>query len=262
MKWFLFFISIGILHSCKHNNAQKAETFPVKPVTQINMLLKFLNSNLSTKDILQLNQKALSHSVFTTQDKNDRVDTLKNDNTTIISKAHFGKKESQIIMINSIVVRNYKWNGVDTLQEDILDLDEKSFQSFSFKGKEFYYINAHIMDCSGGSRCLVTYQLIYDIRSKSLSIFSNFRVNDYNLFGDINGDNWLDFLQIENDGGYGMSDTNHFAMNIYSNSKSGNFEIFKDDKGKEYYINGNTNKDYYVGDSMNIDEFYWPAKFK
>jgi len=222
----------------------------------------FLSRNLITKEILLKNRETLSHSVSIDHTKMVRLDTLTNGKTTIFSVYKFGEKESQKIIIDGTIARNYKWNGVDSLQEDIFNLDGGSFRYFTFKGNEFYYITAGIMDCYGGSACLTEYQLIYDIKQKSLNIFSNFRVAYSHLLGDIDNDNNLDFLEIENDGGYGVSEINHFSIKIYSNTKSGNFELLKDKYGKAYFLDGNSGTDYYVGSSFNIEKYSWPVKLK
>ena len=229
------------------------------------MLTDFLSRNLIKKDIVLLNDYSLSHSVFIDKKKKLRLDTLRNKDVTIISRYIFGDKESQIITINGTVVRKYKDAGVDSLRHDILTLYESSFLDFRFKGKEFYFISAGIMDCGGGSACLTDMKLLFDVANKSLNEFLNFRIGASSyLFGDIDGDDKLDFLDIQNDGGYGsVSDSlNRYRITFYSCRKSGIFEQVKDSEKKEYYIEGNSGTDYYVGEQMYIDKYYWPLKLK
>lgn len=229
------------------------------------MLTDFLSRNLSKKDIVLLNDSSLSHSAFIDKKQKLRLDTLRNKNVTIISRYMFGDKESQTITINGTVVRKYNDVGIDSLRQDILTLYQSSFLDFRFKGKEFYFISAGIMDCGGGSACLTDIQLLYDVANKSLNEFRNFRIGASSyLFGDIDGDDKLDFLEIDNDGGYGsISDSvNKYRIIISSCNKSGMFEQVKDSGKKEYYIEGNSGTDYYVGEQMYIDKFYWPVKLK
>ncbi|MEO8769251.1 MAG: hypothetical protein ABI402_04185 [Ferruginibacter sp.] len=234
-----------------------------KKYTDTSMMGMFLSKNLDKKNILYLNKYSLSHTVFIDKKKKIRLDTLRNEDVTIISKYKFGDNKSQVILINGVVARTCKKkpNGDG---DDILNLEESSFRRFLFKGKEFYYITAYIMDCVGNSACLPNIYFLFDVKNKKLSEFFTFRVNDAYFFGDVNGDDKLDYLEIVNDGGYGLYEDrlNHYKINLYSCNASGKFEQLKDPGNKEYFIEGNSGTDYYVGERMYIDKYYWPVKLK
>ncbi len=227
----------------------------------VSMLGRFLCKNLDRRDIIFLNKETLYQSSYIDQKKKIWIDTLKNEGVTIISIYKFEEKRSQKIYINGTLVQDYKDVGIDTLKQDILSLSGNSFRRFLFHGKEYYYLQAGIADC-GGSGCVASYHLLYDKQNKELNEFFSLRVDQQYFFGDINGDNNLDFLEIYNDAGYGIGNINHFRMTISSATKKGMFEQFKDKDGKEYYISGNSGEDYYVGAQMYIDKYYWPVKIK
>lgn len=225
------------------------------------MLGRFLLKNLSTKDIIFLNKETLGQSAFIDAKKKIRIDTLRNKDVTIISKYWFGDTLAQKIYINGHLVRDYKDRGIDSLWEYIFALNGSSFLHFSFHGREYYFLDAGIADC-GASSCAASFNLLYDVKNRKLNDFLFFRVDDHVFWGDINADDKLDFLEINNDG-YGSAPTgvNSFTMKIYSCDTDGKFRVLKDRKGKEYYINGNSGTDWYVG-AMYIDEKYWPVKIK
>jgi|GEM_PF-5196488 len=304
MRWFLFFIFPGALLSCtngKEKNVPVSSTQKDTPLAKREIsyndtvhfpydsysdsgyfkgyipetfasledadhteLFTFISNNFNKKDIRLLDKEALSNSVFLDQKTETRIDTLRNSRATIISIYRFGGKPSQIIKINGAIVKNYKSNTIEFQDQDIFDIWGSSFRDFAYKGKEYYYMKAGIMDCKGGSACAGEYHLIYDPANKILNEFFTFRVNSYYFMGDANGDEKLDYLAIEN---YGMfpvhPDTpNYFTMRLFSDNGRGKFVQQKDKSGKQYFIEGNSGTNLYVGDTMRVGKYHWPVKLK
>lgn len=292
MKWFLFFMPVMFLFCCKSKDKPKdpgiVKLKPVNYNDTVNMpwpgdsdfdsgyfkgtipekldsiesydanhLSVFLNSIISKKEIALMNKETLGHSVLVDQRKEVRFDTLKNGNTTIISIYSFGKVESQRITINGFIIRDYKWNNIDSLQEEVFDLEENSFRHFSFKGKEYYYIQAHSFYSFGGSARNVFYHLIYNLENRELSIFQTCRFNNM-LFGDANGDENLDYLDFNNaDFCTGVPLSDSVTIQLYSCNKKGDFILQKDVNNKPYFIDGNTG-DGFTQDSFIVKRMNWP----
>lgn len=231
--------------------------------TRNTLLESFLSKNLSREDINFLNKCSLSHSVYIDK-KKIRLDTLKNTDATIISVYRFRGPKSQTISINGNVVRKFTEKENRESTYDILTFHQSSFRRFTFKEKEFYFFTGSRMDCGATSGCLPIIYLLYDVKNKKLKEFCTFRVDEAYFFGDVNGDNQIDYLELENDGGYGspIDRLNHYEIRLYSCNPSGKFVQQKDTKRNEYFIRGNSGIDFYVGDQMYIDEYYWPVKLK
>ncbi len=218
-------------------------------------LLRFMQTNLSTKDILLLNSTGLLHTIHITADTVWRMDTLSGDHTLIIQKVN---QDSQKLISLSIDGHKSVWPTVDQLE-----LYGDSFREFNFKGHRFYYLNAMIMGSHGGSASLIRYNILYDRDRKTIDLFDDFRTHGHLYFGDVDGDDRLDYLDLQNDGGYGLDTINHFRITLWShNPVTGYFMQRKDASGKEYFIEGNSGTDYYVGDALLVDKFYWPVTLR
>lgn len=218
----------------------------------------FINSLLNKKEIILTDSQTLSHSVLIDTKTKIRYDTLKNSHTTIISQIGLGKVDFQKIYINGMLARNYR--GTKNQEEDIFYLNESSFRSFTFKGKLFYYLGAY---CSkGGSAALISYSMIYDTKNNILNSFYTFRVNTPLQFGDVNGDDNLDFLDIQNDGMWGVIENfkNPFSFSLYSDNGKGVFVPQKSKDGKPYTIEGNSGGNLWIIDTLNIEKINWPVK--
>jgi hypothetical protein len=238
--------------------SQKLETIEDKDTT---MLYRFLSNIISKKDIVLLDSETLSHSAFINQQTKTRFDTLRNKNTIITSVYHFAEPESQTIKLNGTVIKSYNWKGVDSLREDIIDMNGNSFRHFSFKGKEFYYIAARIMDGHYGSIHTITYHLIYNAKAKSPDMFMTCRFGQM-LFGDADGDENLDYLDFNNsDFCTGVPYSDNVTIELNSCNQMGDFVLQKDKKGTPYFIDGKTGEGF-AQDSFNVKRHYWPVPIK
>lgn len=249
MKWFLF-LSCALFFSCTMRVPE--------PVKEQNGLSDFVTKNLSVKDIQEVKEDSVR--LFSRTDSIHEMiyDTLRNKRVRIILSTCYGNKESQVIFVNGKEISRYEKSRKE--EGDLLSVIENSFRHFKFKGREFYYMQAMPAGRSGGSAALIRYQLFFDVQNKVLSKFLNFRIEEMPLFGNVNGDDRLDFLQIENEGGYGIDSINNFTVKIWSCNKEGIFEVLKDSTGKEYSLEGNSGSDKYVGQNFNIRKYYWPVK--
>jgi hypothetical protein len=224
------------------------------------MLFKMLSAIIRKKDIVLLSKETLSHSVSINQKTKTRKDTLKNDAVTITSVYTFSGAGHQIISINGKrIAQRVKSHDGDYINDLALDIDHYSFRHFSFKGKPYFYINAHGMDMQGSSMGNVNHHLLYDIAAGKLSIFITCRFWRILLFGDINGDDQLDFLDFGNDEFCTtVPSSDSVKIHFFSCDKKGNFLLQKDAAGNAYYIAANTGS-WYAQDSLNIKRCYWPV---
>jgi hypothetical protein len=197
-------------------------------------LRDFLRKILSKKEVVLLNKETLSHSVLIDKKKKKRTDTFKNKNTILVSEYVFDSLESQIIKLNEKVISEYKWNGIDSLQKDILQFDRNSFVHFSFHNKEYYYIRARIMNLYGTSAANISYHLLYSSHLEKLSIFRTCRLENI-LFGDADGDENLDYLDFDNsDFCTTIPFSDHVTIKLYSCNSKGNFIVQKNKKGQDF----------------------------
>jgi hypothetical protein len=226
------------------------------------MLFKALSGIIRKKDMVLLSNQTLSHSVSINQKNKTRNDTLKNAVATITSVYRFSGQETQIISINGKPVKQtVKAGDGDYVNDLAIDIDQASFRHFSFKGRAYYYMYAGVIDhgYGGGSIGNLNFHLLYDIEAGKLSIFTTCRWGRILLFGDINGDDRLDFLDFNNDDfctSIPYSDT--VKLSLYSCDKKGSFVLQKDAAGNPYYIKANTGYQYRQ-DSLNIKKYYWPV---
>jgi hypothetical protein len=298
MKWLPFLLLITALFGCKNKN-EKQQAAPDNPGAisyndTVNMpwpgmlgpdvdsgyfkgyipekidslehadkkpLQQFLSGLISKKGIKLLNTETLSHSVLIDRKKQIRMDTLRNGQVTIISRYYFGKKETQTITVNGVELTKYKWDGAGSTREEVFDLDEGSFRYFSFKGQPFYYIQARSMYSSGSSMGNICYHFIFDPGKKGLGIFQSCRLYEM-LFGDLNGDDNLDYLDFDNtDFCTTIPLSDSVTIRLYSCDEKGNFTVQKDRAGKEYFIQGNTGDDL-SQDSFIVKRYHWPVPLK
>lgn len=218
-------------------------------------LLRFLQANLSTKDIRLLNTTGLLHTIHITADTVWRMDTLTGDHTVIIQKVN---QDSMKLVSLKIDGHKNEWPSVD-----LMEMYDDSFREFDFKGHRFYYLSAMIMGSHGGSASLIRYNILYDRDRKTIDLFDDFRTHGHLYFGDVDGDDRLDYLDLQNDGGYGLDTINHFRITLWShNPATGYFVQRKDARGKEYFIEGNSGTDYYVGEAFKVDKLYWPVPMR
>lgn len=224
-------------------------------------LFQFLSKAINKKNLVLLNKETLSHSVFINQKTKTRFDTLKNKHVVIISKYNFGRRESQTIAINGFLIKNYTWNGVDSMQEDVYDLYEHSFRHFSFKGKEYYYIRAGAFYSVGTSMGNVIYHLLYSLENKKINYFETCRFGS-KLFGDANGDDKLDYLDFDNsDFCTTVPISDSVTIQLYSCNDKGTFVLQKDSKARPYFIKGNTRMAS-SQDSFIMTNSHWPVPIK
>jgi hypothetical protein len=224
-------------------------------------LFRFLSKIISRKDIVLLNSETLSHSVFINQKTKIRFDTLKNRNSILISKYKFINPISQTIHINGLMVKKYKWIDDGLINDDVVDIDENSFRHFSFNSKEYYYFRARIFDMFGVSAGNICYHYIYDLGNKKLSHFIACRFYKI-LFGDVNGDNHLDYLDFDNsDFCTTIPYSDSVTIRLYSCNDKGFFVLQKDSRGMPYFIKGNTGREF-SQDSFIVSQSYWPKSIK
>ena len=80
------------------------------------------------------------------------------------------------------------------------------------------------------------------------------------LFGDVNGDSELDFLDFDNsDFCTTVPYSDEVTIQLYSCDKKGDFVLQKDAKGKPFFIEGKTG-DGLMQDSFNVKRSYWPFR--
>lgn len=224
-----------------------------------NHLTRFLSSVISDKEVILLSNKIPSHSVFINPQKKIRFDTLRNNEVLLVSEHFFGEKEKQKITINGEIIRNYSWNGVDSLREDIYGINHDSFRYFSYKGSPYYYFNANIMGMSGGSAGNIYYHFVFNVKTKQLSSVYSCRFGKM-LVGDADGDNYLDFLHFDNsDFCTTVPSSDNVTIWLYSFDEKGKPILRKDLNGREYFIKGNTGAGY-SQDSFIVKQYLWPVK--
>lgn len=296
MKWFLFLFWTIFLFSCKNKGIEKVSEKLVPPQIRYNdtvqmpwglnpqhdtgyfkgyipeklsyletndstFLFQFLSNIIDKRDIALLDSETLSNSVFINQNTEIRFDTLKNEQTIILSEFKFSDPEYQKISINGNVIKGHNGTENDILIGDFIDFNCMSFRHFSFKGNEFYYINAGSTYSFGTSMGNVKYHLIYNIRNKRLNCFQTCRFG-YMLFGDVDGDDRLDYLDFDNsDFCPTVPLSGNVRIRFYSCDSNGNFVLQKDKKGNDYFIDGNTGEN--LGqDSFIVKKHYWPIPLK
>jgi hypothetical protein len=224
--------------------------------TDNSQLGEFLSGLIDKRQIILLDSETLSHSVFIDQVNKKRYDTLKNKVCLITSTYDFGPEEIQQIKVNGIPVN--KMGGPNAQYEDVnvMDFDNSSFRHFAFKGNKFYYIQAVVMDGHAGSIGNVTFHLIYSLKDKKFSYFETCRFSPM-LFGDVDGDDQLDFLDFDNsDFCTGVPSSDRATIKIYSCNEKGEF-VLRSDKVKEpWYIEGETGANY-KQDSFIVGKSNW-----
>lgn len=280
MKWFLFLFAV--LVSCKQEKRSVVESIeydssvmPKKTDTTIALKTTEEKKEISLLDnffIKNIDQSSLK---FYKVDPQFSGDIYAEE--YISRAATDGKKISRdsirvgkllIVQISNpedATLTSFKINGKTfskTALEEPLLFNDQAFRHFSFKGKEYYYMQANILYFFGGSIGNVYYHIIYDVRNKEISTFTSCRFDKTICFGDANGDDRLDFLHFMNDDFCTLVPSSaDFEVNLYSCNSKGKFEMQKDKKGKPYYIYGNSGESY-TQDSFNTYEHYWPLKIK
>jgi len=220
-------------------------------------LSEFLDGLIKKSDIKLLDSQTLSHSAYVDPIHKTRYDTLKNDHTMITSLYNFGDKISQTIIFNGSILEKIEWNRSDSSWKDVLDLDGQSFRHFSFKGEDFYYLHAQVMDRFAGSIHTLNYHIIFKASKPLFNTLLTCRF-DKMLVGDVNGDKELDYLDFDNsDFCSGVPFSDSVTIRFYSFNKLGELKLQKDPNGKEYFIKGNTGEQY-KQDSFKIKTKYWP----
>jgi hypothetical protein len=216
-----------------------------------------LAAMLNQQNIILLDSETLSHSVLIDQQKEIRTDTFRNKNSLLISRQYFGKAESQVVTLNGKTIIDYHWDGNRNNYEMVMDFNEKSFRHFSFYGKEYYYINANEAYSSGGSANNVFYHFIFNKQGKTLATFLTCRFWKM-LAGDINGDQYLDYLDFNNDNFCTtIPYSDDVTISLYSAAPTGEFVLQKDAAGKLWFIEAKTGQGF-LQDSLNISASNWP----
>jgi len=224
----------------------------------------FLDSLISKKDIVLLNNKGLSHSCRIIDKGNVRFDTLRNGKISFIQKQVLGLYSdsdtgSAVLKINGKSVKARSVINLD--YEALLDFDPSSFRDFLFRGKEFYFIRATVTGTQGASMGNVSYHLLYDVELNKLFYVNSCRFSDWVPFGDVNNDGVLDMLDFDNsDFCTTVPSSDRATIQFYS-YKNGGFILQKDKQGIPYIIEGNTGSQY-SQDSFNIKKRHWPVKLK
>lgn len=221
----------------------------------------FINRNIYRNEIKFLNTETLSHSVFINQKTKTRFDTLGNKNINFISVYKFGDVASQKIYCNGKIIQNYNPKGNESSLADIIFFDERSFRLFSFKGKKYCYFDGNI-PYTGGSVDNVCLQLIYSFQSNKLFSFYSCRYPSAMLFGDVDGDDNLDYLNFDNsDFCTTVPGSDRATFRLFSVNKVGDFIERKDKKKNPFIIDGNTGS-LYLQDSFKITNYNWPVPIK
>jgi hypothetical protein len=223
---------------------------------------RFLSALIDTRKIILLNKETLSHSVLIDHVIKKRYDTLKNKDCLITTIYDFNNKDTQYIKINGIPLKAVTGGqpGVFNIG-DILDFDHSSFRYFSFKGKKYYYIRANYMDAFGASMGNVNCHMIYDLEHKSISCFETCRYAPM-LFGDVDGDARLDYLDFINDEFCTtVPGSDSVTIQLYSCNEKGQLVLQKGNGKQPYYIAGHTGIDFQY-DSFNVSKASWIKPLK
>ena len=301
MKWLPFFMLVFLVSSCNNNSKDKQTTidsvsisstgetsepeellsdlpfdtredtgyfkgYQPKKIKELEepdhtQLGVFLSGLIDKRQIILLDSQTLSHSVFIDQVKKKRYDTLKNNVCLLTSIYDFSPNEIQEIKVNGIPVD--KMGGPNAGYEDVnvMDFYNSSFRFFSFKGNKFYYISAQVMDGHYGSISRVTFHLIYSLKDKKFSYFETCRFSPM-LFGDVNGDDQLDFLDFDNSEFCTMVPSSDRAtIQLYSCNEKGDFVLQNGQDGKPFSIEGNTGAGY-KQDSFIVKTANWIKPLK
>ena len=285
MKWLPFFIGIFLI-SCKTGDRKRtAETgyfykmpfrteadtgyfrgYPGEFLNNIeetdsSQLALFLSNLVSKKDIVLIDSQSLSHTVFIDQQKKIRYDTLRNKKTILVSEYGFGGNEFQKVKLNGKTIQSYHYNEPNQNWQDIFNYYGRSFRHFSFKGKEFFYIQATIMDVTSTSSGNIVYHFLLDEELNQLATFITCRFS-IPLFGDVNGDDQLDYLDFSNpEFCTTIPSSDNALLQFYSFDNRGKFVLQKNKKNKPWFIEGKTGEGF-MQDSFIVKDYLWPLKLK
>ena len=113
----------------------------------------------------------------------------------------------------------------DTLKQ-AYQLNCKSIRKFSFRKQEYIYFNMNVLHCTG-SGCAVVYHVLYDAKRRKHSVFKTVGLSDYFTFGNINGDDRLDFAAVNEISADGFTD-----ITAYTQNNDGSFSILKNRSGE------------------------------
>jgi len=127
---------------------------------------------------------------------------------------------------------------VDGETEKMFCNSVQKIKSYKYKNDEIIFLEFTSHPCNGLG-CSVSDYLIYNIRSKQVNLFGNFRTADLNLYN-FPYNKKLSYLSTEYQsteyqGDFHGATPIHFISRIYSMDNNGVFKLDKDKKGNEYY---------------------------
>lgn len=242
--------------------AEKIETEKLNVIDTNSLLLhNFIYKNINRSEIKFLNDETLAHSVFINKKNKIRYDTLSNKDIKFVSIYKFGDIESQKIFFNGKLIENFIQKKTEPSITDIIFLNEKSYKLFTFKGKKYCYFDADL-PYTGGSVDNICLQIIYCFRSNKISSFYSCRFISDMLYGDVDGDDNLDYLNFDNNEFCTLVPSSYRAtFRLYSMNETGEFVERFDKNKKAYAIEGNTGESY-MQDSFIIKSYNWPVPIK
>lgn len=281
MKWFLF-LFIAIV-SCQQDKNPEFETVTYDPsiLSKKDGITAQLPSGSSKKETLtpleiffskNISQSSLKLFGITpelTSDSLSGKSIVRNTNsgTTIIADSLRIGKLLIVQLYNGEdgTLKSFKIDGKKFDRQmggEPLSFNKDELMFFIFKGKNYYYLQANLLYTYGGSIRNIYYHMIYDEQNRELTMFNSCRFYRPICFGDVDGDDQLDFMHFQNDDFCTtIPSSANFEVNLYSCNKKGKFELQKDKSGKTYFISGNSGESY-LQDSFNISKSYWPVEIK
>jgi hypothetical protein len=281
MKWFLFLFLL--FFSCRQDKSPAMD-----PVNFDSSILpkrqESLTATVNTADneekmtpLIKFFQKNADQSalkfhkinVYTTGDTDvSEISNYEANQGKTISRdsIHAGKLLIiQVVNPSKAALLSFRIDGKEfkkTIGIEPLRLNENACRYFSFKGKEYYYLQAKLLYSYWGSIGNVYYHMIYVVKNRELSTFMSCRFPQPVCFGDADADDRLDFLHFSNENFCTTVPSGaEFEVNLYSCNEKGKFELRKDKKGTAWYIVGNSGESY-GQDSFNITKHYWPIKIR
>lgn len=218
-------------------------------------LNNFFKKNVDQSGLQFYELKGLVYSGDVVAGTNIRRDSIRNKNISIIQVAKVDEGTTVDFSIDGFSFKSTPW-------ADALEFNMDAFRHFRYKGNEYYYLQGNFINSFGGSMRNVCYHIIYMLGSKQVNYFTSCRFDKVFCFGDVDGNESLDYLDFKNEDFCTMLPSSaDFMVNFYSCNEKGKFEIQKDKKGKHYFINGNSGENL-LQDSFNISSHYWPLQIR
>lgn len=239
-KIFIIFFYV-LLSSCTNKNKNE-----VIENTSKKVLLKKSTNKPKESEIDSI-------SIFTDSIKRYRlepVDTLKiaNEIKPQLEKVKISNNEIEIFRENGLNITWIKINSKKILVDNLRTINSSTggdnnemfgndlikIKYYNYKKNKIIMMIFHFSPCTGLG-CSVTDYLIYNLNTKQINLFENFRGSDEELY-DFGLNSEINYISTEYNGDYHGATSIHFKSKLYSMKKDGKFETLKDKNKNEYYF--------------------------